>query len=282
MAFTVEDLPTLIRLLNEYPEWKQALRSILLTEELLTLPERFERLVERVDHLTAVVERLVLAVEQLQAGQEELRAGQAELRAGLEELRAGQEELRAGQAELRAGQEELRAAQAELKANQERMERRFSQEIADLRAQVTQEISDLRSYVGKIANAYGLTLEGEAEDAIEYLAQQKGWEFLVPPQSLSFNGEIDYIAIAKDSEGTTFTLLVEVKARLTRRSVREWASRVRSETFRQELQQRGYPPPYRMYLMGFRIDPPVAEEAQQQKVGLFTGRGERVPSPLLT
>ncbi len=265
MAITIEDLPVLIRLLNENPQWKQVLRSILLTEELLSLPERFEQLVAKVEHID--------------------RTFSAEIA----ELRRGQEELRAGQEELRRGQEELRAGQEALKANQERMEQRFTAEIAELRAgqermeqRFITEIDKLRSFVGSIANAYGLTLEGEAEDAIDYLAQQKGWEFVIPPQPLSFNGEIDLIARVRDAEGVEFTLLVEVKARLARRTVREWASRVRSEAFRQEWARRGYSAPYRMYVMGFRIDPAVEEEARQQGVGLFTGRGERVPAPLMS
>jgi len=177
----------------------------------------------------------------------------------------------------------LRAGQEELRANQERMERTFSTQIAELQERqvriertLSEQIVEVRSYVGKIANAYGLTLEGEAEDAIEYLARQKDWRILSPLQSLSFNGEIDYIARCEDSEGNPFTLLVEVKARLARRVVREWADRVRSEAFRQNLEQLGYPPPYRMYIMGFRVDPPSEEEASQLGIGLFTGRGERV------
>ena len=39
MAFTVKDYYDLVKLLREHPEWRDELRSLLLTEELLSLPE---------------------------------------------------------------------------------------------------------------------------------------------------------------------------------------------------------------------------------------------------
>jgi hypothetical protein len=39
MAFTVEEFQDLIRLLQERPEWRADLRRLVLTDELLALPE---------------------------------------------------------------------------------------------------------------------------------------------------------------------------------------------------------------------------------------------------
>jgi hypothetical protein len=39
MAFSVEDFQDLIRLLQERPEWRADLRRLVLTDELLALPE---------------------------------------------------------------------------------------------------------------------------------------------------------------------------------------------------------------------------------------------------
>jgi DNA gyrase/topoisomerase IV subunit A len=46
MAFTVSDLHDLIQVLEQRPELKQMLRAVLLTEELLNLPQLVAQLVE--------------------------------------------------------------------------------------------------------------------------------------------------------------------------------------------------------------------------------------------
>ena len=43
MAFTVEDFQDLVRLLAQHPEWRSELRRLLLSEELLMVPERLAR-----------------------------------------------------------------------------------------------------------------------------------------------------------------------------------------------------------------------------------------------
>ncbi|MCI0561762.1 MAG: hypothetical protein MN733_25020 [Nitrososphaera sp.] len=46
MAFTVQDYTDLVRLLNEHPEWRADLRRLILSDELLTLPEIVRELAE--------------------------------------------------------------------------------------------------------------------------------------------------------------------------------------------------------------------------------------------
>ena len=59
MAFTVKDLSDLIALLEQHPEWKERLRQVLFTEDLLRLPSAINRLLSSVDRLTEAVERLI-------------------------------------------------------------------------------------------------------------------------------------------------------------------------------------------------------------------------------
>ena len=46
MAFTVEDYRDLVQLLSERPEWRSELRQLLLSDELLALPEIVRGLAE--------------------------------------------------------------------------------------------------------------------------------------------------------------------------------------------------------------------------------------------
>jgi len=48
MAFTVKDFHTLVRLLEQHPEWRAELRRLLFTDDVLLLPRAFGELSERV------------------------------------------------------------------------------------------------------------------------------------------------------------------------------------------------------------------------------------------
>ncbi len=259
MAFTINDLEEMMRLLDQHPEKREALRLILLGRELLELPEKFTRFIEVFERLVQIVER---HEQTLQQHEQTLQRHEQILQNILE-----------------VQERHERTLQHILEVLEQYSQ--MFQDIYRILNQHTQEIRDLRQYVERMANAYGLTLEGEAEDAVGYLAQQKGWKFLRLPHPLRLNdGEIDLIAVCEDAQGQQFTLIVEVKARLASQVVRDWANRVRSEGFRERITEMGYAPPYRMYIMGFRIDPPSEQTAREMGVGLFTGRGERVESEL--
>jgi hypothetical protein len=89
MAFTVNDLQDLTRLLRERPEWLSEVRRIVFTEELLTLPqrtdERFAELAEaqrrneqRFAELTEAIRQLTLRFEEAQQRNEQRFAELAE------------------------------------------------------------------------------------------------------------------------------------------------------------------------------------------------------------
>ncbi len=253
MAFTLNDLEEMMRLLQENPEKREALRLILLGEELLRLPEQFAQLV-------AVVERLVEAIQRIEARLERLEQSDERTQTRLDRLEQTQQQML-----------------VQIETNT-----RDIAEVKQVQQQMIQEMREMRQYVERIANAYGLTLEEEAQDALEYLAHLKGWRFIKEPHPLRSDLEVDILAICEDAQGQTFTVVVEVKARLARRTVREWANRVRAEGFRQRLAEMGYPAPYLVYMMGFRVDPQTEETARELGVGLYNSRGERLePAPIL-
>jgi len=83
MPFTVEEFRDLIRILEEKPEWRAELRRLVLTEELLSLPEqvaalraeterRFQEMAAEISRLSAAVAKLEAAVARLEAGMGDL------------------------------------------------------------------------------------------------------------------------------------------------------------------------------------------------------------------
>ena len=70
MAFTVRDFHDLIELLEQHPEWRAELRRLVLSEELLALPQVVHELAEAQRRTEQRLEELVQAVARLTAAQQ--------------------------------------------------------------------------------------------------------------------------------------------------------------------------------------------------------------------
>lgn len=57
MAFTVNDFRSFVHLVYEHPEWRAELRQLVLTENLLALPQVVQELAEAQARTEATVER---------------------------------------------------------------------------------------------------------------------------------------------------------------------------------------------------------------------------------
>jgi hypothetical protein len=107
MAMTVQDFHDLVRLLEAHPQWRGELRQLLLTDELLALPDIVRELAaaqrrteERVEELAAAQRRTEERVEELVAAQrrteervEELVAAQRRTEQRVEQLATVMQEL---------------------------------------------------------------------------------------------------------------------------------------------------------------------------------------------
>jgi len=108
MPFELRDLQDLIRLLREHPDWREELRALLLTQELLTLPTLVRELAETVAHLADRMDQLTQAVAHLTEGQQRLTEGQQRLSEGQQRLTEGQQQLTEGQQRLEVQMGEVR------------------------------------------------------------------------------------------------------------------------------------------------------------------------------
>jgi hypothetical protein len=130
--------------------------------------------------------------------------------------------------------------------------------------------------LGVLANRLGVTLEEEAADLVGFVVEQKGFRVLGPEVSLAFNGEIDVVLPVETESGRRVSVLIEAKARLSRRAVEAWGSRVHDAGFRAAVAAAGAPPPYVVYAYGMRVDGSVEEAARHHGIGVATSRGEIV------
>ncbi len=115
MAFEIQDFHDLIRLLEAHPEWRAELRRLVLSEELLRLPELVQQLVEAQSHVEERLQRLETTVAQLIEAQRhaEERLQRAEARLERVEKRLERVEKRLEHVEIRLEGVEKRLEKAE-------------------------------------------------------------------------------------------------------------------------------------------------------------------------
>jgi hypothetical protein len=128
MPFELPDFQDLIRFLRDHPDWREELRALLLTQELLTLPALVRELTETVAHLADRMDQLAETVTHLAEGQQRLtdRMDQlaetvAHLAEGQQRLTEGQERLTARVDQLTEGQERLTVRVDQLTEGQQRL-----------------------------------------------------------------------------------------------------------------------------------------------------------------
>ena len=94
MTLTTNDLQDLARLLEQHPQSRAQLRTLLITDGLQTLPERFDRLTGIVEQLAQAQQRTEERLEQLAADVRQLTADVRELTANVRDLTEAQKQMR--------------------------------------------------------------------------------------------------------------------------------------------------------------------------------------------
>ena len=181
MTTTFNTAEDLIRILDERPDLLAAVRSRVLTRELIEMPEKLAQLAAAFHEFAATTSAAIAGLQEGQAelkeGQRQIVARQDQMEARQDKLEAGQAELKAGQDELKAGQDELKAGQAELKEGQGRLEVR-QDTLEALHQDMLAEQRSLRADVRRIDRGLG-ELRGAfarrvAMDDAEVIAAEMG------------------------------------------------------------------------------------------------------------
>ena len=309
MPFTVSDFEDLVRLLYERPEWRERLRSLILPEEILTLPQLVRENTQAIGRLEKAVAELVEAQRRSEEHLAISRAEFYEFRASVDkrfsELREAQQRTDERLAALSESTEkrfaemrewaERRFAETQqytderISALQEWAERRFAEmqkhtdekwsslrEWAEQRfVRLESRVDNLYSEVGRLTSVIGASLEEEAQASVATLMRHKGFKAPAEgyPLRLDGEGEMDVVLPVESPEGEKLTVIAESKARLSRRAVVDWANRMNSPEFRRRLREAGVPGPYLVYTYAIRVDPAALDAAREVGIGVMSGRG---------
>ena len=126
---TVNDFADILRIIREQPEWGDALRSALLSKELLEMPQTLAEFVKATNQRLAALEE---DVAELKAGQARLEEGQARLEERQIRLEERQIRLEERQIRLEERQIRLEEGQARLEESHVRLERSFAKLDGDV------------------------------------------------------------------------------------------------------------------------------------------------------
>ena len=130
---TINDISDLSRILQENPEWAETLRSLLLSREVLTQPEKMAQLTERVDGLTARMDQFILEMREYtrraDARMEQFIAEQREINARAD---ARMESFDQFILEMRQFTQEMREYNAKADRRMDRFDDRLGSYLGDL------------------------------------------------------------------------------------------------------------------------------------------------------
>ncbi len=177
--------------------------------------------------------------------------------------------------ELAEAQRDLAEAQRRTEVQVQALTARVD-DLAAAQRRTEERVDGLATAVANLQRAFGATVEEEAESYVRVLLEEKGYRLLETHHSVVIDGEVDVVMELESSAGETVWAVVEAKARLGYRQVRSWGQRMKSSGWQQRLADEGVVGPYLVYTFGIRIDPGAVAAAEEQGIGLLTGRGEQV------
>ncbi len=150
MTFTVDDFPSLIRLLGEHPEWRAELRRHVLSEELLELPTIVRQVADQLATLTARVDALADQLGTLTARVDALAVQLGTLTARVDALAEAQARTEERLTRLEEVVERLAEAQARTEERLTRLEEVVAR-LAEAQARTEAELEKLIGRVDGLA-----------------------------------------------------------------------------------------------------------------------------------
>ena len=150
MAFTVEDVQDLIRLLAERPEWRAQLRPLIRGDEFDRLPRIVEELAEAQRRTEQRLEELAEAQRRTEQRVEELAKAQRRTEQRVEELAEAQRRTEERLEELGRRVDELAEAQRRTEQRLEELGRRVD-ELAEAQRRTEQRVDELAARLGELA-----------------------------------------------------------------------------------------------------------------------------------
>ncbi|MCS6964466.1 MAG: hypothetical protein NZM16_10530 [Thermoflexus sp.] len=253
--FTVRDFEDLIRLLDQRPEWREALRQRILTRELLELPAQIQALRAETERRFQRVEEQIAALAEAQ--------------------RRHYEEFVAHRQEFLAHRQETDRRFAELAEAQQRTERELLKLIRN------QDL--LQSTLDRFAQIIGPIVEERLIPALRVWLESQGGTPLGPVVAMTLDGigEVDGALPVRWPDGREGWILVSVKAKVWPRSIEDFAKDIlQNPQARAALRDKGVSDLVWPIVFGLTVDDRAPRTAEQEKIGLLSSQQGMIVPPI--
>jgi len=148
MTFTVSDFHTLVEMAYKHPEWRAELRQLVLTEEILSLPQ--------------VVRELAEAQKELAEAQRELAAAQVRTEQRVEELAEAQKRSEDRLSRVEAAVEKLAIAQARTETELRNLSNRVGSTEEEEAEGVLRVVLEAKGY-RLVGEPFNLRMDGDVD-----------------------------------------------------------------------------------------------------------------------
>ena len=249
---TINDISDLIRILRDDPAWADAVRSVLLSEELLNLPQEVAALTRAFREFAEATNR---RLESLEAGQDELKQGQ-------QRLEERQERLEQGQAQLQTTVNGMRGELGNLSGSF------FQRRAANFAGRVARRDFHLRqTNLVHHADQIG---DSALKQMLDDAAEDTSRDFTEDDAALV--EQADAVIVGKAPDGTEVYLLVEASITVVKDDVDRAKDRA-------ELLQRAVGATTHALVIGEAITGEAATQAKERTVAFAAFTPRRSPAP---
>ncbi|GAB4478336.1 MAG: hypothetical protein Kow0088_18090 [Anaerolineales bacterium] len=172
MPFTLSDFHEWARILKEHPEWRDEARRLILTDELLEVPQQLREIRDRVDLIYESQQRTEGRVDRLEVALAELAEAQRRSEERLASLEDHSSRLEKALAELAEAQRRSEERLASLEDHSSRLDKALA-ELAEAQRRTEERVGRLEVALAELAEAQRRTEErvGRLEVALAELAE---------------------------------------------------------------------------------------------------------------
>ena len=173
MTTAINDISDLARILEEHPEWAETLRSLLLTRELVELPEKVAQLTERVDRLIRRLDAFILEQQETNRELREFNQEQRETNRELREFNQEQREIIRRLDEFILEQRETNRELREFNQEQREINRRVDQRLEEIALRSEERLTNLETETGQLRIQVG-NLENQVGNLESHVGHLRG------------------------------------------------------------------------------------------------------------